>query len=149
MQAGRHEAGEVRHVDPELGADLVGDLAERGEVEVAGVRRPAGDDDLRLVLEGLVADDVHVDLERLGVDAVGDGVVELAREVESHAVSEVPAVRELEAEDRVAGRGDGQSTAALAVAPEWGCTFAYSAPKSDFARSMASDSATSTYSQPP
>ena len=29
------ETGEVRHVDPELRADLVGDRAERGEVEVA------------------------------------------------------------------------------------------------------------------
>ena len=42
-----------------------------------------------------------------------------------------------------------ESTAALAVAPEWGWTFAYSAPKSDLARSIASDSAMSTYSQPP
>ena len=42
-----------------------------------------------------------------------------------------------------------ESTAALAVAPECGCTLAYSAPNRLLARSMASDSAMSTYSQPP
>ncbi|MET3801847.1 hypothetical protein ABID70_001802 [Clavibacter michiganensis] len=101
------EAREVRHVDPELGADLVGDRAERGEVEVAGVRRPAGDDDLRAVLERLLAHDVHVDEEGVGIHAVGGRVVELPGEVELHAVREVAAVRELEAEDRVARLRDG------------------------------------------
>ena len=46
VQARGHQSGEVRHVDPELGADLVGDRAERREVELARVGRPAGDDDL-------------------------------------------------------------------------------------------------------
>ena len=60
------------------------------------------------VLERLLAHDVHVDEEGLGVDAVGVRLVELAREVELHAVGEVAAVGELEAEDAVAGRGDGR-----------------------------------------
>ena len=37
----------------------------------------------------------------------------------------------------------------LTSAPECGCTFAYSQPKSFFALSIASVSTTSTYSQPP
>ena len=40
-------------------------------------------------------------------------------------------------------------TAWFACEPECGCTFAHGAPKSFFARSMASVSAMSTYSQPP
>ena len=52
VQARGHEAGEVRHVHPEQRADLVGDRAERGEVELPRVRRPARDDHLRAVLEG-------------------------------------------------------------------------------------------------
>ena len=36
VHAGGDQAGEVRHVDHQLGADLVGDLAERREVEVRG-----------------------------------------------------------------------------------------------------------------
>lgn len=39
--------------------------------------------------------------------------------------------------------------AALACAPEWGCTLAASAPNSAFTRSIAICSITSTFSQPP
>lgn len=106
MEARRDEPGEVRHVDPQLGTDLVGDGTERREVEMARVCRPSGDDDLRTVLESLVAHDVHVDQEGLGIDAVGDRVVELAREVELHAVREMAAVAELETQDGVTGAGD-------------------------------------------
>ena len=62
---------------------------------------------LGLDLERLLAHDVHVDARRLGVDAVGADLVELAGEVDLHAVREVAAVGELEAEDLVAGVGDG------------------------------------------
>ena len=37
----------------------------------------------------------------------------------------------------------------LALAPEWGCTLACSAPKSSLARSMANDSASSMNWFPP
>jgi hypothetical protein len=37
----------------------------------------------------------------------------------------------------------------FACAPAWGWTFACSAPNSDLARSIASDSISSTTSQPP
>ena len=106
VQAGRDETGEVRHVDPEERPDLVGDRAERGEVELTRVGGPAGDDDLRLVLEGKAPHLVHVDERGLGVDAVRDDVVQAAREVDLHAVGQVAAVVEREAEQRVAGAGD-------------------------------------------
>jgi hypothetical protein len=61
MRATGHEAGEMRHVDHEIGADLVGDLAEAGEIPVPGIGRAAGDDDLRLVLDGEALDLLHVD----------------------------------------------------------------------------------------
>ncbi len=101
-----HETGEVRHVDPEEGAYLVGDRAERFEVELTRVCRPAGDDDLRLVLDGETAHLVHVDDRGLGVDAVRDDVVETAREVDLHAVRQVAALVEGETEQRVAGARD-------------------------------------------
>ena len=59
--AGGDQAGEVGHVDHQLGPDRVGDLAEGGEVELARVGGPAGDDHLRLVLLGEARDLVHVD----------------------------------------------------------------------------------------
>ena len=66
--------------------DLVGDLAERGEVDLARVRGVAGQDDLRLVLLRQVADLVHVELLGLAVHLVAD-------EVEPHAATRSPASR--------------------------------------------------------
>ena len=59
------------------------------------------------MLDRLRADVVVVDLERLRVDAVRHGVVDAAGEVELHAVGQVTAVGELEAEDGVPGGRDG------------------------------------------
>ena len=61
VQAGGDEAREVGHVDHQQRADLVGDLAEAREVELARVGRPAGDDQLRLALARDPRDLVHVD----------------------------------------------------------------------------------------
>jgi hypothetical protein len=47
--AAGHQAREVGHVDHQIGADRVGDLAEAGEVDLAAVGAAAGDDQLGLV----------------------------------------------------------------------------------------------------
>ncbi len=65
VQARGHQAREVRHVRPQLGAHLVGDLAERREVEVTGVRGPAGDDHVGTLCERLLAHLLHLDAVRL------------------------------------------------------------------------------------
>ena len=100
--AGGDEAGEVGHVDHQLGADRVGDLAEGGEVELARVGGPAGDDQRRPVLLGEARDLVHVDPQVLAADVVGDRVVELAGDVDLHPVAEVAAVVERQPEEGVA-----------------------------------------------
>ncbi len=102
VQARGDQPGEVGHVDHEPGADLVGDAAERGEVELARVGRPARDDQLRAALVGEAGDLVHVDPVVVRADVVGGDVVEPAREVQAHAVGEVAAVGEVEAQDGVA-----------------------------------------------
>ena len=61
MHAAGDEAGEVRHVDHEVGADAVGDLAEALEVPGARIGRAAGDDQFRLHLLGAAGDLIHVD----------------------------------------------------------------------------------------
>src|SRR5699024_802177 len=94
-------AGEVRHVGPQVGTDLVGDLPERGKVQLARVGRPAGDDHLGPVLQGRRPHGVHVDPVRALVHPVGGDVVQLAGEVDLHPVGEVPAVGELQAQDGV------------------------------------------------
>ena len=102
VQAGGDEPGEVRHVDHQVGADLVGDLAEAREVEHARVGRPAGEQQLRPPLAGDPRDLVHVDQVVVRRDLVGRDVVQAAGDVDLHAVGEVAAVRQREAHDRVA-----------------------------------------------
>ena len=52
MHSGGNQAGEVRHVDDEEGADFVGDLAHARKVEGAGIGAAAADDHLRLFALG-------------------------------------------------------------------------------------------------
>src|SRR5262249_58639072 len=52
VQAGGDQPGEVGHVDHQVGVHRVGDAAELGEVQLPGVGRPAGDDQLWAVLIG-------------------------------------------------------------------------------------------------
>ena len=108
----RHRAGdglagdepdEVRGVDPELRADLVGDLAELREVDEARVGGGAGDDHLRPVLEREVAHLVVVDAAVVLADGVGHRLEPLAREADLGAVREVPAVRQGHRQHLVAG----------------------------------------------
>ena len=61
MHAAGDEAGEMRHVDQQIGADAVGDLAEALEIPDARIGRAAGDDQLRLHFLGAARDLVHVD----------------------------------------------------------------------------------------
>ena len=144
MQAGGDQAGEVGHIDHQVGADLVGDAPERGEVELTRVGRPAGQDGLRAVFPGQPLDLGHVDQVVLFAHVVGGDVVELAGEVQPHPVGEVTAVSEGLTENRVPGCSSADIAAALACAPECGCTLAKVAPNSALSRSIASCSMTST-----
>ena len=56
MHAARDQTGEMRHVDHEIGADPIGDLAEALEVDDARIGRAAGNDQLRLDLERMLGD---------------------------------------------------------------------------------------------
>ena len=94
----RDQTGEVRHVDHQGGADLVGDLAHLGEVDPARIRRVAGHQDQRLELAGRGGDDVVVEQPRLRVGAVAALVEHLAGDVGPEAVGEVAAGVERHAE---------------------------------------------------
>ena len=104
MLAGSDQARDVGHVDHEIRTDLVGDLAEGGEIKRARIRAGARDDQLRLVLVRGLADVLHVDRAGLGRDAVVHEVVVLARRVDRMAVREVAAVVKAQRKHRVAGR---------------------------------------------
>ena len=124
VQVGRHQPGEVGHVREQDRADVVGDLAEQREVELAGIGGPAGDDQLGPVLGGELGDLVHVHEAVLAAHVVGDDVVEAARDVLGHPVGQVAAVGEVEAEDRVARLEQREVGGRVRRAPECGCTLA-------------------------
>ena len=115
VRAAGDEAGDVRGVEQEQRADLVGDGLERRRVEPARVAGGAGDDQLRPVLQREVAHLVHVDALVAGGHLVGDEVVQLAAGVDRRAVGEVAAVVEAETEHRVAGLQDGLVRAHVGV----------------------------------
>ena len=98
---GGDQPREVRHVAQEQRSDLVRDLAETPRLDGARVGRAAAHDELRPVRLREREHVVVVDEVRLTRDPVVDDVVEPAREVDLQAVRQVPAVRELEREDRV------------------------------------------------
>ncbi len=102
VQAHGNQAGDVRHVDHQVGAHLVGDLAHALEVDDAGVCGSAAHDELRLHLEGNALHLVVVDKLGFGVYAVGHDVVVLAREVHRGTMGKVAAVVQGKAQNRVA-----------------------------------------------
>mmetsp|Transcript_41269 Transcript_41269/g.115267 ORF Transcript_41269/g.115267 Transcript_41269/m.115267 type:complete len:251 (+) Transcript_41269:1164-1916(+) len=108
MQPSRHEARDVSDVGHEVGAHLVGDLLELGEVDNPGVRRCTAQDHRRAEDQGLLSQSVEIDQaclwvhlvwERLEVNRSGGDLL-LGRVV---AVGEVAAAGEVEAHDPVVG----------------------------------------------
>ena len=149
MHAAGDEPGEMRHVDHQLGADAVGDLAEAAEVDDARIGRAAGDDHLRPMLLREPRHLVHVDAVVVAPHAVGHRLEPLAGHVDRRAVGQMAAGGEIEAEEGVArlhqrheGRGIGRRAGMRLHVGE-------TAPNSFLTRSIASVSAMSTYWQPP
>ena len=84
---------------------------------MAGVGRPAGDDDRGALAQGGLAHLVHLDAHGGLVHAVGGGVVVLAGEVDLHAVGEVAAVGQGQAQEGVAGGGQGVEDGGVGLGP--------------------------------
>ena len=103
MHPARHQAGEMRHIHHELGADAVGDLAEAAEIDDARIGRAARDDHLRSVLLGQCTDLVHVYSVIVAAHAVRHHLEPLAGHVDRRAVGEMAAGGQIEAHEGVAG----------------------------------------------
>ena len=103
MRAARHEARDVGHVREEERADLTGDVRETFEVDDTGIRRGSADDHLGTMLERELPHLIEINPVRIGAHAVLNDVEELAGDGDVPAVREVPAVRQRQAQQRVAG----------------------------------------------
>lgn len=71
---GGDETGDVSHIDNEVGANRVGDLAHALVINQTAVSRSTGDEDLGAVQEGVLLELVIVDDAGLQVDTVGHGL---------------------------------------------------------------------------
>ena len=99
--ARRDQTGIVRHVHEQVGADAVGDGAEAFPVDDQRISGSTGHDHLRLVLVGQFLHLVVIDLFFV-IQAVLDGVVQLAADIHRSAVGQVAAMRQRHAQDGVA-----------------------------------------------
>ncbi len=102
MEAGGHQAGNMRHIDHDHGADLVGDLAECGEIDDARIGAGADHDHLRPMLQRQALDLVIIDRSGLALDPVGDDIEQLAGKIDRGAVGQVTAMGQVHAEDGIA-----------------------------------------------
>ena len=103
VRAAGDQAREMRHVDHQEGADLVGDGAELGEVDGARIGAASRHDHLRLVLAGQGCDLVHVDAVVLPAHGVGHHLEPLARHVDGRPVRQMSAGGEAQSHEGIAG----------------------------------------------
>jgi hypothetical protein len=101
VEPGRDQAGRMGDVGHEIRADAVRDLAEALPVDRQRIGGRPGDNELRLVAFCEVLDLLVVDLFAF-VEAVVEGLVQPAREVDGRTVREVSAVSERHAENHIA-----------------------------------------------
>ncbi len=97
------EAGDVGHIDEEVSADALGDLAHLFEVDDAWVSAGSGGDHLGLLTQGDFGEFVVVDALIALADAVLAELVKTAAEVGGIAVGQMTAVGEVHAEHFVTG----------------------------------------------
>ena len=102
MHAAGDQPGKMRHVDHQIGADLVGDRAKPGEIDDPRIGAAAGDDQLWPMRLGQPLDLVEIDARVLAAHAISDRIEPFARQVGPRAVRQVAAGGKRHAEDRVA-----------------------------------------------
>ena len=102
VQTRSHQARKVSHVHPQVCTDFVSNRAERSEVQLTGVRGPAGNNQLGTLSQSQFTHLLHVNTAGL-VHAVRHDVVQLAGDVQLHAVGQVATVCQGQTHDGVAG----------------------------------------------
>ena len=102
VQTRSHQARKVSHVHPQVCTDFVSNRAECGEVQLAGVCGPAGNNQLGALSQSQLTHLLHVNAAVL-IHAVCNNVVQLAGDVQLHTVSQVAAVCQGQTHDGVAG----------------------------------------------
>ena len=115
IEAGRDKAGEMRHVDEEIGADLVGDRAHRREIDGARIGGAAGDDHARPFAPREIAHLVEIDAFGLAADAIGDDSIVAPGQRRRMAVADVAAGGDIHREDHIAEFQEAKKHAGVGV----------------------------------
>ena len=92
MQAGSYQPRKVCHICPQIGANLVRNLPEGFKIFLARVGRPARNNHFGAILQGRIAHLIHIYPATLFIYLVGGGVIKLTREIDFHAVGQMPTV---------------------------------------------------------
>ncbi len=92
----------MRHIDQQVGADLIRDSPKCLPVDDSRISREPGNDHLRRVFLREIPNRMVVNEAAHRIDTVLNGPIELAGEIDLAAVGQVPAVGKAHAEDRIA-----------------------------------------------
>ena len=103
MHACGDEAGDVRHIDEKISADLAGKLAHAFEVDLARIGRGTDGDQRGLELTRGFFELLVIDPLVFGRNTVVGHIVKTAGEICLVTVREMAAVREVHREDLIAG----------------------------------------------
>ena len=115
IKPGGDESGEMSHVHHQVGASLIGDCAEAGEVDGAGIGRAASDNQLWPLAQREVADLVEVDALAVPGDAVSGDVVIAPRQCRWVPVADVAARSNVHGEDLVAEPQQAEQDAGIGI----------------------------------
>ena len=107
IHARRYQTGHMGHIDHQVGANLVGNVAKARPVHDLRIGGKARDNHFRFVLQGQLFYPVVIDFTGVGIEAVLHRVVHLAGEIRRRAVREVAAVRQAHAQHGVSRRAQG------------------------------------------
>ena len=115
MDTGSHQTRDVSHVHHQIGAHLVGDGPEFGEVQRPGIGAGARQDQLGIAFLCQLQYLVVVDDLGIVLHAVGDDVEILAGDVDGAAVAQMAAVGQTHAQHGVAGLKQGEEDRQVGV----------------------------------
>jgi hypothetical protein len=101
VDPGGHQAGDMGHVDHQVGPDGAGDVGKGAEIDDSRVGRRPGDDHLRPVDPGQFFHGPVIDAPGFRIEAVMGEVEETTGEADRCAVGQVAAVGKIHAHDRV------------------------------------------------
>ena len=96
------EPCDMRHIDHEERTDCLCNRTNPLKINRARIRRSTRNDHLRTMLFGKCLERIVINALRLLVHAIGDDLVIRPRNIDGTAVRQMPAIRQIHAEDRVA-----------------------------------------------